>query len=109
MTTNPRELLIARKCAEVIFASGYFKGRLFLTNWYWRCFLGVTRFLEEKWYVTALKADFALGGITASMVDLHEKGLIKKILDVQSFDAIAAESLARTPNHIEVSATNMRT
>ena len=25
MTTNPRELLIARKCAEVIFASGYFK------------------------------------------------------------------------------------
>ena len=51
-----------------------------------------------------ITADFALGGITASMVALHEAGLIKKLLDVQSFDSVAAESLARNPNHIEVSA-----
>lgn len=38
------------------------------------------------------------------MVDLHEKGLIRKLLDVQSFDSHAAQSLARNPNHIEISA-----
>ncbi len=38
------------------------------------------------------------------MVDLHEKGLIRKLLDVQSFDRNAAQSLARNPNHIEISA-----
>ena len=51
-----------------------------------------------------IRADFALGGITATIVDLHEKGLIRKLLDVQSFDRNAAESLARNPNHIEISA-----
>lgn len=51
-----------------------------------------------------IRADFALGGITATMVDLHEKGLIRKLLDVQSFDSHAAQSLARNPNHIEISA-----
>lgn len=38
------------------------------------------------------------------MVDLHEKGLIGKLLDVQSFDRAAATSLARNPRHIEISA-----
>ena len=45
-----------------------------------------------------------MGGITSAMVDLHEKGLIEKLLDVQSFDAGAAASLARNPNHVEISA-----
>ncbi|HCN0401998.1 TPA: citrate lyase subunit alpha, partial [Escherichia coli] len=64
----------------------------------------VTRFLEDKMRSRDIRADFALGGITATMVDLHEKGLIRKLLDVQSFDSHAAQSLARNPNHIEISA-----
>ena len=51
-----------------------------------------------------IRAAFALGGITSTMVDLHEKGLIGKLLDVQSFDRAAATSLARNPRHIEISA-----
>ncbi|ENB6515692.1 citrate lyase subunit alpha, partial [Escherichia coli] len=66
--------------------------------------LAVTRFLEDKMRSRDIRADFALGGITATMVDLHEKGLIRKLLDVQSFDSHAAQSLARNPNHIEISA-----
>ena len=42
--------------------------------------LAVTRFLEEKMCRENITADFALGGITASMVALHEAGLIKKII-----------------------------
>ncbi len=50
-----------------------------------------------------MKARFALGGITGSLVDLHEKGLIEKLLDTQCFDGQAAASLARNPNHVEIS------
>lgn len=104
MTSNPRELLIARKTAEVIFATGYFKQGFSLQTGSGGAALAVTRFLEEKMRRDGITADFALGGITASMVALHEAGLIKKLIDVQSFDSVAAESLGRNPNHIEVSA-----
>lgn len=50
-----------------------------------------------------ITASFALGGITGGIVDLHRKGLIEKLVDTQSFDADAAESLCSSPNHIEVS------
>lgn len=104
MTKNPRELLIARKTAEVIFASGYFQDGFSLQTGSGGASLAVTRFLEDKMRKKNIHADFALGGITSSMVALHEAGLIKTLLDVQSFDKDAAESLSRNPNHIEISA-----
>ena len=104
MTTNPRELLIARSAADVIANSGYFNEGFSLQTGTGGASLAVTRFLEDKMRSRDIRADFALGGITATIVDLHEKGLIRKLLDVQSFDRNAAESLARNPNHIEISA-----
>lgn len=104
MTTNPRELLIARNAAEVITHSGYFKDGFSLQTGSGGASLAVTRFLENKMRKHNICADFALGGITATIVDLHEKGLIRKLLDVQSFDRSAAESLARNPGHIEIDA-----
>ncbi len=104
MTSNPRELLIARKAAEVIEHSGYFKQGFSLQTGSGGASLAVTRFLEEKMLRNNITASFALGGITSTMVDLHEKGLIETLLDVQSFDSNAADSLARNPNHIEISA-----
>ena len=104
MTSNPRELLIARHAAEVIVHSGYFKPGFSLQTGTGGASLAVTRFLEDKMRTRQVYADFALGGITSTMVDLHEKGFIRKLLDVQSFDRAAAESLARNPDHIEISA-----
>lgn len=104
MTTNPRELLIARRAADVIIKSGYFKEGFSIQTGTGGASLAVVRFLENKMRSQNITADFALGGITSAMVDLHEKGLIKKLLDVQSFDAGAASSLARNPNHVEISA-----
>jgi citrate lyase subunit alpha/citrate CoA-transferase len=46
---------------------------------------------------------WALGGQTGGMVDLHKKGLIDTLLDTQSFDADAAESLRTSPKHVEIS------
>ncbi|WP_373776283.1 citrate lyase subunit alpha, partial [Neisseria dentiae] len=104
MTTNPRELLIARRAADVIEKSGYFHDGFSLQTGSGGASLAVTRFLEDKMRRQNIRASFALGGITASMVDLHEKGLIEKLIDVQSFDSVAAASLERNPGHIEISA-----
>ena len=104
MTSNPRELLIARRAADVIEHSGYFYDGFSMQTGSGGASLAVTRFLEEKMTSNDIKASFALGGITSTMVDLHEKGLIKTLLDVQSFDASAAESMARNAGHIEISA-----
>jgi len=104
MTSNPRELLIARRAAEVIAGSGYFTDGFSLQTGTGGASLAVTRFLEDKMRARGIRAGFALGGITSTMVNLHEKGLIGKLLDVQSFDRAAAMSLARNPSHIEISA-----
>ncbi|HDL8569048.1 TPA: citrate lyase subunit alpha [Yersinia enterocolitica] len=104
MTSNPRELLIARRAAEVIAGSGYFVEGFSLQTGTGGASLAVTRFLEDKMLRRNITAAFALGGITSTMVDLHEKGLITKLLDVQSFDKQAASSLARNSRHIEISA-----
>lgn len=104
MTTNPRELLIAKKAADVIEHSGYFYDGFSLQTGSGGASLAVTRFLAPKMIKNNITAAFGLGGITATMVNLHQQGLIKKLLDVQSFDATAADSLARNENHIEISA-----
>lgn len=104
MTTNPRELLIARKASEVIENSGYFFDGFTLQTGSGGASLAVTRFLEDKMVKKNITASFGLGGITSTMVKMHEKGLIKTLVDVQSFDSDAADSLARNPNHIEISA-----
>lgn len=104
MTKNPRELLIARKAADVIEHSGYFYDGFTLQTGSGGASLAVTRFLEDKMTKHNVTASFGLGGITSTMVAMHEKGLISTLLDVQSFDSDAADSLARNPKHIEISA-----
>ncbi len=49
-----------------------------------------------------ITASFGLGGITGTMVDLHER-VDQALLDTQSFDGDAARSLAQNPHHIEIS------
>ncbi|EII7298625.1 citrate lyase subunit alpha [Vibrio cholerae] len=104
MTTNPRELLIAKRAAEVIEHSGYFYDGFSMQTGSGGASLAVARFLKEKMLRQDIRASFALGGITATMVDMHEQGLIDYLLDVQCFDSVAAGSLARNPHHLEISA-----
>lgn len=104
LTTNPRELLIARKAADVIEHSGYFFDGFSLQTGSGGASLAVSQFLGQKMERNEITASFGLGGITSTMVNMHEKGLIKTLLDVQSFDSSAADSLARNPNHMEISA-----
>ena len=104
LTSNPRELLIAKRAADVIINSGYFKQDFNLQTGSGGASLAVTRFLGDEMVRQGISAEFGLGGITSTMVAMHEQGLIKNLLDVQCFDAGAADSLARNPNHLEISA-----
>ncbi|RJT47514.1 citrate lyase subunit alpha [Rahnella woolbedingensis] len=103
VTSNPRELMIARTAAEVIEYSGYFTPGFSMQTGSGAAATACTRFMEEKMERSQITARFALGGITGSLVDLHEKGLIETLLDTQCFDGQAAASLSRNPQHIEIS------
>ncbi len=103
-TSNPRDLLIARKTAEVIFSSGYFENGFSFQTGSGGASLAVTRFIRDEMLRRNIRASFALGGITGQMVALHEEGLIKKLLDVQSFDLEAAQSLKNNRFHQQIDA-----
>jgi citrate lyase subunit alpha/citrate CoA-transferase len=104
VTRNPRELLIARRAADVIEHSGYFKDGFSMQTGSGASSTAATRFLGERMKSRAVTASFALGGITGGITDLHKQGLIKTVVDVQSFDRDAAESLRTSPDHLEISA-----
>ncbi|MBB6214148.1 citrate lyase subunit alpha/citrate CoA-transferase [Anaerosolibacter carboniphilus] len=103
-STNPRELLIAQNAADVIEASGYFEDGFSFQTGTGGASLAVTRFLRDKMLKKNIKASFALGGITGQIVKLHEEGLIHKLLDVQSFDLGAIESIQRNAFHQQIDA-----
>jgi citrate lyase subunit alpha/citrate CoA-transferase len=104
-TSNPKDLLIAQQAADVIEASGYFQEGFSMQMGSGGASLAVARFLRKKMIDKNIRSSFALGGITASIVDMHEEGLIKKILDVQSFDLTAAQSLKNNRFHQQISAS----
>lgn len=104
-TKNPKELLIAKQASQIIIDSPYFTNGFSFQTGSGGSSLAVTRFLEKAMEEKDISASFALGGITKPMVSLHEKGLIKHLFDVQSFDLTAAVSMKRNINHHEISAS----
>jgi citrate lyase subunit alpha/citrate CoA-transferase len=103
-TTDPKELAMAETAADVIEASGRLVDGFSFQTGTGGASLAVTRFLRERMKAKGITASFALGGITGSIVDLHEEGLVKKLLDVQGFDLKAADSLKNNRFHHQISA-----
>ena len=103
-TKNPRDTPLARQAAKVIINSGYFKDGFSIQTGSGGASLAAVKYIREEMMSQGIKASFALGGITAHMVKMHEEGLIDRLIDVQSFDRVAAESLKNDPMHKEVSA-----
>lgn len=104
-TKNPKELLIAEYAAKVIENSGHFYDGFSMQMGSGGASLATIRFLREEMVKQNIKVGFALGGITGSVVELLEEGLVRKILDVQSFDLRAAESLKNNRFHQQISAS----
>lgn len=104
MTKNPQELLIARHAADVIEYSGFFNEGFSFQTGSGGSSLAVARFLKEKMDRHGIRGGVALGGITTPLVQLHEEGYFPKLMDAQSFDGGAVDSIGRNPNHLEMSA-----
>ena len=101
-TKNPRDILLAKQAAKVIVNSGYFKEGFSIQTGSGGASLAAVKYIRQSMIDQGIKASFALGGITAHMVKMHEEGLIERLIDVQSFDKVAAESLKNDPTHKEV-------
>ena len=97
-------VVVDSQAAKVVMNSGYFENGFSLQTGSGGASLAVTKYLRQGMIDKGIKASFALGGITSHMVKLHQEGLIDRLIDVQSFDKVAAESLMNDPKHKGVSA-----
>lgn len=101
---NPRDILLAQQAAKVIINSGYFQDGFSIQTGTGGASLAAVKYIRDEMRARGIRASYALGGITAHMVKMHEEGLIDRLIDVQSFDKVAAESLKNDMTHKEVSA-----
>lgn len=102
LTKNPRDLLIAEKCVNVIAASRRFREGYSFQTGAGAISIAVTKILMERAKKRGIVASFALGGIPAAIIDMYDAGLIRAVACSQSFDAVAARAIADRPGVLEI-------
>ncbi len=102
--SNPKELLMAKNVVEVMKASGLFVDGFSMQTGSGGASLAVNKFIKDELISRNIKLSYALGGLTSAMCEILDEGLVDKVLDTQSFDQVAGESLRDNVNHIEISA-----
>ena len=103
-SASPLNARIADLTAEAIIHSGYLHEGSAMQAGAGKVSLGVVAKLEAYMKENGIVADYAMGGVTAMWVKMLEEGLVRTLYDTQSFDKTAIASIARNPNHVEVSA-----
>ncbi|MCF2143924.1 MAG: citrate lyase subunit alpha [Candidatus Heimdallarchaeota archaeon] len=105
ITRDPKNLKIAHDCVEVIKASGLLKEGFSYQSGAGGTALATTNFLRDYMKSKNIKGSFGMGGATEALVRMLEDGLFEAILDVQTFDTYAVQSLLNNPRHIEIGAS----
>ncbi|MCD6525549.1 MAG: citrate lyase subunit alpha [Desulfuromonas sp.] len=103
ITSDPIGLMIAKHAAEVIEAAGLLKDGFSFQTGSGGTSLAVADNVRKKMLAAGVKGSFGSGGITSYFVDMLEHGLFNTLFDVQCFDLEAVRSIARNPNHLEIS------
>ena len=101
LTKSPTQLLIAEYTAQFIEEAGIMKDGFSFQAGAGGISLATTVFLADRMRAKGVKASFTHGGATQVLVDLLEEGLVKYIIDLQSFDLGAVKSCRENPNHVE--------
>ena len=104
ITKDPVGLKIAQSAAQVIAASGLLKEGFSFQTGAGGASLAAADYMARIMERRGISGSFAMGGITGYLVNMLDRGLFKRIIDVQDFDLEAVQSLATNPNHLEVSA-----
>ena len=102
LTKNPRDLMIAQRTADVIAASRLFKNGFSFQTGAGAISIATTKYLADKMREKDVKASFALGGITAAIIEMYDEGLIRAVECSQSFDSIAAKAINDRPRVYEI-------
>ncbi len=102
VTRRPRDLMIAQRTADVMAASRLFREGFSFQTGAGAISIACTNFLARRMAERGVHASFALGGMTANIVDMFKQGLVRVLECSQSFDAVAARAIGESPNIIEI-------
>lgn len=104
-TTDPENLRIAHMTAQLIDEAGYIKNGMSLQTGAGGTSIAVAAEVGSIMKEKNVKGSFGSGGITGYFVDMLEAGLFEGLLDTQSFDTQAIESVSKNKNHQVMSAS----
>lgn len=102
LTKNPRDLAIAQQVADVIAACSLFRDGFSFQTGAGAISIACTKFLSERMARKNVTASFALGGITAAIIDMYDAGQVRVVECSQSFDAVAAKAILTRPGVVEI-------
>lgn len=102
ITKNPRDLLIAKRAAQVIAASRRFRDGFVFQTGAGAISIACTNYLAELMKEQSVTAAMALGGIPAAIVQMYRDGLVRAVACSQSFDAEAAKAIVEEAGIIEI-------
>jgi citrate lyase subunit alpha/citrate CoA-transferase len=102
ITRSPTNIQIAEYVVETIDALGMINDGMSFQAGAGGISLSVTAQLGALMEDRGIVGSFGLGGVTKYVVELLEKGVIKKILDGQCFDLTSVVSLRDDPRHEEI-------
>lgn len=102
LTKNPRDLMIAEQVADVIASSRRFQDGFSFQTGAGAISIACTKFLSDRMKTREITASFALGGITAAIIEMYDAGQIRAVECSQSFDAVAATAIATRSGVVEI-------
>ncbi len=105
ITKDPVALIIAKRAAEVIKASGLVKDGVSFQTGAGGTSLAVAAELKDIMQREGVVGSFASGGVTGYLVEMLEEGLFKTLFDVQCFDLKAIDSYRNNETHQAMSAS----
>jgi len=105
ITKDPVALIIAKRAAEVIKASGLVREGMSFQTGAGGTSLAVAAELKKIMHHEGVVGSFASGGITGYLVEMLEEGLFRSLFDVQCFDLKAIESYRDNRTHQFMSAS----
>lgn len=103
ITKSPDRLLIAEYVARFVRDAGIMRDGFSFQAGAGGIALAFAQFLKEMMKDAGVKARFVRGGSTQYLVDMMNEGLTDYILDGQTFDLAAVQSIGENPNHVPTS------
>ncbi len=106
ITKSPDRLLLAEMTAQFCKEAGLIYNGFSFQTGAGGTSLAFTKFMHEIMKKEQIKARFCVGGIVQQMVEMLNDGSLDYILDAQSFDLHAVQSMRENPRHVPISIFN---